>query len=1380
MPASTRWRRRLRAAVVAIGLTAMIVGALLGLVRLGLMTAPGRRLIEAELNGLSLGTFGKLQVEGLSGDFAQDFTIRRLTISDKAGVWLDATDAHVTWSYWKLLRRQVDIDQVTVARIDVLRRPILAASSGGGRLPVSIHIGALSARLATAPAFSYRAGLFDVSGAYDQAKAGAVSGRLAAVSLTHAGDRLDGTFDFGRNKSVALNIQAHEAQGGPLAGALGLAANAPFLLAVSATGTTSQGRFQVASRSGTVTPAEAIGGWTPQGGAATGHIVLAASRLLAGYQTRLGPEARFAVDGVKAVDGFDALTLSINSANVQLVAKGEADIARRRIGPRGLAVTLAASPAARLLSWPEMGRTNFSGLLAGAADRWSLAGDLAIETPSALGYRLGRAHGPAHLAWQAGELTLGLTLDGEGGSGSGVAAALLGARPHGAAELTWLRDGRLMMTSLELAGPGLKLTGAGQRGLLGDLTFKGQGNFANFAAARPGAKGALTASWTASQGRGAEAPWKLSVDAGATGFASGIADLDHLLGPTPRFKGQASLDARGLEVSSADLTGAAGDVAASGPIGMDGAMNLKVDWRAKGPIEVGPLEIAGAAKGGGSLTGTPAAPKVELVADFDSIDLPSLPLTQAHATLSLQKGPNDTDGAFTLAASSAYGPAKAASNFRFMSDGLSLSGLDAQAGGAHVAGAISLSRGAPSSADLTVAMGPGAFLSRGEADGRLQIVDAPGGPRATLKASANNADLNLAGLIVQTGSISASGPLSGMGYQLQAQGLTTHGGWKAAGGGTLVATGDSPGATFQGGGRVRNADFKTLAPAQLRFGPGGRSLSLLAEVGGGQAQIEARQSGDAFQAKAQLTGVSVALVDQDFTGQFDASLNLSGQGARLGGDLEARLTDAGERGAKSSPAVDGVIKAVLAQDALTVDAQLGNAQGLISHAHLVLPAEATAAPFRIALVRTRPISGDFSAQGEVRPLWDLLMGTGRGLAGQVNARGTLGGTLAEPRIEGEGSLANGQFTDADSGLKLRGVTLSGRLADNVLSITQFAGGDASSGTISGSGQISLERAGASSFKLDLKGFRLIDNDIATAVATGQTTISRAADGRVNVAGNLNIDRADVAANPPVPSGVTPMDVVEINRPSGQGGHLQAEATHAAAVELDVTLKAPGRVYLKGRGLNAELSLDAHVGGTTAATDLSGVARVVRGDYDFAGKRFEFDNQGVVYLASSTENIRLDLTATRDDPTLTAVIRIEGTAARPKITLSSTPVLPNDEVLSQVLFGASASQLSAGEAAELASALSEMAGGGGFDILGNLRTFAHLDRLALGGGASNSDVSVSGGKYVTDNIYLELTGGGREGPSAQVEWRVRRSLSVISTIAGAGGDSQVSVRWRKDF
>ena len=401
------------------------------------------------------------------------------------------------------------------------------------------------------------------------------------------------------------------------------------------------------------------------------------------------------------------------------------------------------------------------------------------------------------------------------------------------------------------------------------------------------------------------------------------------------------------------------------------------------------------------------------------------------------------------------------------------------------------------------------------------------------------------------------------------------------------------------------------------------------------------------------------------------------------------------------------------------------------------------------------------------------------MAGRVKLHGTLGGTLADMRAVGHATMESGQFSDASTGLSLRDLHLTAGLADNTINLDQAEGNDGHGGLVTGHGRVSLVRGGASTLRLDLKAFRLIDNELATATATGQVTLDRSAEGKARLAGALSIDRADVAAKTPTPSGVVPMEVVEVNRPVTVGGSLAAPTRRTAtSLALDVSLRAPRRIFLKGRGLDVELSLDAHVGGTTAQPRLSGNARVIRGDYDFAGKRFVFDERGVVYLASNPSDIHLDLSATRDDPALTAVVRIRGTAAKPEIVLTSVPVLPNDEVLSQVLFGRSASQLSPLEAAQLASALSSLAGGGGFDVIGNLKTFAGLDRLSLGGGGQ-SGVTVSGGKYLTDDVYLELTGGGRDGTAAQVEWRVGRSLSIISKVAGQG-DGKLAVRWRKDY
>jgi translocation and assembly module TamB len=810
-----------------------------------------------------------------------------------------------------------------------------------------------------------------------------------------------------------------------------------------------------------------------------------------------------------------------------------------------------------------------------------------------------------------------------------------------------------------------------------------------------------------------------------------------------------------------------------------GALAFKTDWSASGPFHAGPVEITGKAKGAGGVTGTLTTPKLDLTADFEQVDVPRLPLKDAHLVLTFQRQADGSAGTVALTAASGYGPASAKSSFRFPRGGVDLADLAVDAGGLKASGSLSLRSRTPSAADLTLDVGRGAFLDAGHVGGKVSIVDAAGGAQADLDLQARNAWLAGSRFQLRRASLTASGPLARLPYAARAEGGSTRGAWSFDGRGVLAEAEPGYALSFEGSGKLGARELRTVEPAAFRFGGKDRSARLrLAASGGGRIDADAAlRDGDA-DLKVRVDGVGLNLLDQDLAGRFSADLALQGAGQRLDGTLDARLADARGRGAPAVQGLDGSLKGRLSDNALALDLAVSNEQGLKSNASVVLPAETSAAPFRIAIARQQPMRGSFFADGEIRPLWDLAIGGERALAGHVRTQGTLGGTLADPRVVGDIAMDQGRFDDGGTGLSLRDVTLRADFTDDGVNVTQVQGVDGHGGQASGQGRISLLRDGLSSFRLDLRGFRLIDNEMATASATGQATINRGADGKVKLAGDLTIDRADVAADPPVPSGVVAMDVKEINRPDDLPDALPTTEKRGEGWALDVKLKAPRRVFLRGRGLDLELSLDAHVGGTTAAPLLSGTARVVRGDYDFAGKRFEFDTDSVVYLSTKPQNIRLQLDAVRDDPTLTVTVRIRGTAAKPDITLTSSPSLPNDEVLSQVLFGRSASQLSAVEAAQLASALAQLRGGGGLDIIGNLRSFAGLDRLAFGGDDA-SGVTVSGGKYLTEDVYLELTGGGREGPSAQVEWRIKKSLSLLSRFAGQGGN-RIAVRWRKDY
>lgn len=1370
------WLFGLFAGLIALALLTGVV------VRYGAVTDPGRALIVRLVDGLRIGPTGRLRITGLKGDVFSAFSVDRLEVVDARGTWISAQRVIVVWNAGELLARRLHLERLWVQDLHVVRAPVLTktAAQPPSKPPVTVVLDDLRLQLETDPAFSVQRGLWDVKAKLLLRRSGHAQTRLAMHSLLHKGDGLDLDADLGRRDRLRLHADAVESAGGALAGALGLPADRRLDIHLQGDGTMIEGGLDARVVSGAQTPLDFTARWSKAGAKVQGRLDLGASRLTHFFAERLGPEAR--IDGVIKPDRGD-----LYAADGRLVAEGGRILVNGPVNWRtrsaaGLQVDLSLNDLSRWLTFPKIGPVEVKGALTGGFDGFVLKGSVAGEKLDQSEITIARFAGPATFTRAGGEWRIQADVVGADGGGPGVLGPLIGPRPHAVIDVSVLKDSRFLVRSADLKGSGISVTATGGRGLFGELSFKGGVVVSDLKPVHPGAHGGVQASWNASEAKGAHA-WRVDVDAKGTDFATGLAELDRYLGARPHLTGTGAWEDGLLTIDRGELAGGALQATGKGWYGeKDGvkdALALDIDWSARGPFVAGPVEIAGLAKGKGRVQGTWSQPRADLTAELASVDFDRLVITPARLSLSLLKGPDGLDGVVALEGPTAkYGQAQLKSAFHIVPGGIDLSDMVADAGGVKLSGALALRNGAPSTADMSFTAGPGAFLTAGHASGLFRLVDQPGGIQAQIDLSGQGLSSPDLPVPIHLVKLKASGPLARLPFQASVDSLDPMA-LSFAGQG-IYAGGKETVVTLSGGGKIRQASYTTTSPAEVRFGPGGQDAKLHLAVAGGHADVVAHLAGGAARAKADLSGVGLAAFTEDLTGQISGALSLEGQGARLEGGMDLTVEGARSRDEPAKEAVSGRVKATLAGGHIRLIADASNPEGLKSNLDVDLPTEASAEPFRIAINRTKPLSGNFTAEGEIRPLWDLFAGGERTLSGQVSAHAVLGGTIADPAPTGEASLAKGQFRDVTTGLALQNISLATSFNQTVVTVSHFAGVDARGGTLSGDGRIGLDRGGASTFALTAKKFQLIDNDIGRASASGAVTLTRDADGKARLAGALTIDRADFAANTPVPTGVTPMDVVELDQKDKAGVDLPAAKPAAEPVfALDVTLKAARGIFLKGKGLNAELSLDAHVGGFISRPELTGVARMVRGSYDFGGQRFDFAESGTVKLGSSADQIKLDLSATRDDPSLIAIVKIKGTAAKPEVTLSSNPVLPPDEVLARVLFGVSASQLSGGQAAQLASSLASLQGGGGLDVIGNLRQFAGLDRLALGSATNSSATTVSGGKYLTENVYLELTGGGRTGPSAQVEWRVRKNLSLVSQV-GTQGDARLSIRFRKDY
>src|SRR6202030_1086389 len=143
------------------------------------------------------------------------------------------------------------------------------------------------------------------------------------------------------------------------------------------------------------------------------------------------------------------------------------------------------------------------------------------------------------------------------------------------------------------------------------------------------------------------------------------------------------------------------------------------------------------------------------------------------------------------------------------------------------------------------------------------------------------------------------------------------------------------------------------------------------------------------------------------------------------------------------------------------------------------------------------------------------------------------------------------------------------------------------------------------------------------------------------------------------------------------------------IGLDVTMQAPQEFLVQGRGLDAEMSGELHLGGTTDSPLVSGGFELQRGNFALSSNKLSFTTGRVSFNGAGLKNKidpTLDFTAQTTVADATATLKITGFADAPQFELSSSPPLPQDEILARLLFGESASQLSALQVAQIGAAL----------------------------------------------------------------------------------------------
>ena len=225
--------------------------------------------------------------------------------------------------------------------------------------------------------------------------------------------------------------------------------------------------------------------------------------------------------------------------------------------------------------------------------------------------------------------------------------------------------------------------------------------------------------------------------------------------------------------------------------------------------------------------------------------------------------------------------------------------------------------------------------------------------------------------------------------------------------------------------------------------------------------------------------------------------------------------------------------------------------------------------------------------------------------------------------------------------------------------------------------------------------------------------------------------------------------------------------------LALTISAPGRIYVRGRGIYAEMSGDLRLAGPAADPQVTGGFDLLRGSLSLLGKRLVFTRGRVLFQGDMTPE--LDFVAETSATDITARVSVTGPATQPVFTITSDPSLPQDEILSRVLFQSASGNLSPFQALQLANAVATLTGRG--DVFEQLRKSLGVDSLDISSSVSGSP-TVGVSRAISDRISVSATTGARpEDNGVSADFDVGRRIHFSAGVDAAGGtDVGVGAEW----
>ncbi|WP_240309512.1 MULTISPECIES: translocation/assembly module TamB domain-containing protein [Sphingomonas] len=1372
------WQRLLTELAVLVALLGLLAAVAVAI----LDSAPGHRWVADRLAEQETATGLKIRVGRIDGSLFGVMHLRNVAVADTRGVFLTSPDIAVDWAPGAWLYRNLHIDSVDAQRVTLVRLPVTRPSLRRGPLLPDFDIELGRLRIAR---------LELLKGVTGTPRIGTVDGRAVIragramvdldARLSGGGDalmlRLDAEPDRDRF-DLGLNLAAPA--DGLVPALTGI--RRPLGVRIAGAGQWSKwngvGEMDVAGKPFARLRLAATSGLYRLRGQA------APTLLLKGRLARL-TAPRVAIDGEgrladRVLDG----RLTLASASLRAVARGGVDLAGGAYRQLRLGVDLLRPEA--LFGNMRGRQVRLVWTLDGAFDRAAYSYRLTSPgvTFDNTGFTDVRAEGRGRLTPWPMRVPLRLAARAITGIGNDASAILANARLEGMLQLTSqaIRGDRLRLTSDKLSA---------DLSLLIDLATGRFDVLVNGGLARYFIPGLGVVDVTS----------QLHVEPGPGGHGSRVVGtgraqvrrLDNaffrsMTGGLPRIEARLERGPDGvLHFPELQLFSPKLRLSGSGYRRKDGTFVIDATGR---QAEYGPVRL--------HLDGPIERPRIELL-----LARPNDTLGLKDVRLSLM--PNGRNFDFRAAGGSRLGPFTGSGSLLLPPGGdatIAIAALDVagtrasgqlQPVGGALAGQLALTGGglggrllfAPASGGQRIeahlqasgfaSAGPPALAVReGELDGVILIVAGRTSVNGTLSARG----LETTG--VSLARLTASASLTDGRGQVRANFAGRRGNAFQ-----FAATADvaPEQITVRGNGAIEGRALALTSPAVLTAtADGWRIAPTQLRFAGGSATV-AGATGRNPQLSADLSAMPMSVLDLiwprlELGGVASGRLAYGWNGGRPHGQINVTVRGLSRAGlVLASQPIDVGIAAVLD------GSQAGMRAVAVSNGQTIGRAQARFAPLNgdtlIASLMNAPLFAQLRYSGPADTLWRLSGTELFDLSGPVAIGADVRGSLVDPQIRGSLRTTQARLESAVTGTVITDLAASGNFVGSRLVFQQLQGRTPGNGTIAGAGSVDLSGGRpALDLRFQTKAARILARDDIAADVTGPLAIRSDGTGGT-ISGDLSLNRGRFTLGRASAAAAVPQLAV---RDVGIDSDAVIEEAELKPWRLDVGVRG-GELTVQGLGIDSRWTTDLRVGGSVAAPRFTGTAGLVRGSYDFAGRSFRLSRGTIRFRGESPPDPQLDIAAEAQIQGLDASVVVRGTGLKPEISFTSVPQLPQDELLSRLLFGTSIANLSAGDALQLAAAVAGLREGrsGSLDPINAIRRAAGLDRLRIlpADIATGQKTAISAGKYLTRKLFVEVITDGQGYSATRVEYQVTRWLSLLSSISTIGRTS-ANVRVSKDY